>query len=66
MKVTSEVRKPKTKSGKDGKEFELPDSTIISEWFSQDQEKKIRKLTDPTNYDKYSVYQVYSEHSKTM
>jgi len=65
MKATSKIGKSKAQGKRSEKEFTLPASETISEWFSQDQEEKLRKLTD-ANYHKYSVYEVYSEHVRMI
>ena len=70
MKLTNELKKAESPSKvqKRPKQFGLPDSSIISEWFSQDKQDELRKLSDTrrTKYQKYSVYEVYSRHSKTL
>lgn len=50
------------------KHFTLPDTKTITEWFSKDQEEMILKLcaSKYENYGKYSVYEVYNEHSKSL
>ncbi len=56
-----------SKKGKRIKNFTLPETSIITEWFSEDQKAKLELLADTnTAYSKYDVYQVYNEHSKAL
>lgn len=67
MKPSLEERKMEPERARKLRELSLPATDTISEWFSQDQQHRLARLSDATTpYSKYSVYQVYSEHSKTL
>lgn len=53
--------KQKKRIGK-SKHFCLPASDTISEWFSEDHMDRLKRIYGPdSNYDKYSVYEVYKK-----
>ncbi len=67
MKSSLEERRIEAEQARELRELALPATDTISEWFSQDQQHRLTRLSDAaTSYSKYSVYQVYSEHSKTL
>lgn len=47
---------------KDSEKFCLPEADIISDWFSQDQLDRLKKIHgSDLSYSKYSVYERYKD-----
>lgn len=69
MKVMAEDNKQETQmTCSEVEKISLPNTKTITEWFARDQQERIMKLCAAKYeaYGKYSVYEVYNEHSKSL